>query len=512
MTGPLLDRLRPHGARLAAVAALSSVAALVPAGVVATLHATVSALDDRVAVARAGAALVGLVLAQGAALAARTALSRGVAGAVASDLRRALHGRWLADRAPRPAGEVVTALFDEVDQVQLAVSALVTLLRNPLSVAATIGAAAWVCPPLVPWAALVLVPVAPLAWLAGRGVRTAAARHRAARTEAASLAAEQVRHAAALRAYGAVPAERARFAAADDRDRAARVWLEVVRATPGSVVQLALALGLAVLLAAAARAIAEGRTDPAGVLAFGTALLLAQRPLSGLSEAWSLWSRAGVALERIEAALAEGAPLPAPAPPADPGVALGLRGVTVRVDGRPLVEGLDLQVQRGALVALVGPSGVGKTTLLSLWAGERAPDEGVVEVAGPVGVVPQHDALFARSVADNVALGPSGGDVAAALAAAGAGFAAPERTLGEDGAPLSGGERKRLAVARALWRDAGIWLLDEPTTHLDAAAAETVREVLRGARGRVTIAVATHDPALVALADQVVTLAPPREP
>ncbi len=504
MTG-LPARLRPHAGPLAGVAALSSVAALVPAGVVGVLHATVSALGAGGSAGRAGAALVGLVLAQGLALAARTALSRRVAGALASDLRRALHARWLRDRTVRPAGEVVTALFEEVDQVQLAVSALVTLLRNPLSVAATLAAAAAVCPPLVPWAALVLLPVGPIAWLAGRGVRAAAARHRAARSAAASLAAEQVRHAAVLRAFDAVPAEVARFAAADDRDRDARIRLEVVRATPGAAVQLALAVGLAVLLGVAARQIAAGATDPAGVLAFGTALVLAHRPLSGLSEAWSLWSRAQASLERVEAALAAPPPPPPPGRPSAPGVALALRGVTVRAAGRALVEGLDLEVPTGAFVALVGPSGAGKTTLLSLWAGERAPDAGAVEVAGPVALAPQHDALFARSVAANVALGgPPGADVRAALAAAGASFADPDRTLAEDGAPLSGGERKRLAIARALWRDAPIWLLDEPTTHLDAAAADAVRAALAAARGRVTVVVATHDPALVALADRAV--------
>lgn len=499
-------RLRPHGRSLVGVAALSSLAALVPAGLVAVLHRAVSRLADPAAVAAAGATLVALVVVQGVAVAARTALSRRVAGAVASDLRRALHDRYLAVRRPPPAGEVVTSLFEEVDQVQLAVSALVTLLRNPLSVAATVGTGAVLCPPLVPWAALVLLPVAPIAYLAGRGVRTAAARHHEARAAAAGLAAEQVRHAGVVRAFGAGAAERERFAIADERERAARVWLEVVRAAPSSTVQVALALGLAVLLAAAAREIAAGRTDPAGVLAFGGALLLAHRPLGGLSEAWSLWSRAAAATARIDAALAASPPPPPPSLPDDPDTALELRGVVLRAGERVLWGPGDLSVRRGAFLAVVGPSGAGKTTLLSAWAGERAPDAGEVRVRGPVGWMPQHDALFARTVAENVTLGGAG-DPAAALQAAGAPLD-PGWPLGEDGAPLSGGERKRVSVARALARDAPIWLLDEPTTHLDAEAAATVRAALSRARGRATLVVATHDPALVALADQVLRLGP----
>lgn len=497
-------RLAPHRGPLVAVAALSTAAALAPAAAVAALHRAVSSLHDPPAVAAAGAALVALALAQGALVAGRTALSRRVAGAVASDLRRALHARLLATRAPPPAGEVVTALFEDVDQVQLAVSALVTLLRNPLSVAATLAAGAWSCPPLVPWALAALLPVAPVAWLAGRGVRAAAARYREARGAAATLAAEQVRHGAAVRAHGAVAAELARFGAADDRERAARVWLEVARSAPSSAVQVTLALGLVALLVAAARELGAGRTDAAGVLAFATALLLAQRPLAGLSEAGSLWARAGAALERAEAALAVPVPPSGPGLPPDPSLALSLRGVELRVGDRSLVTGLTVDVPRGAFVAVVGPSGAGKTTLLSVWAGERTPDAGVAGVAGPVAWMPQHDALFARSVADNVDLA-GGIDPAPALAAAGV-RGPPGQVLGEDGAPLSGGERKRVAIARALLRDAPVWLLDEPTTHLDADAAAAVRAVLQAARGRVTVVVATHDPALAALADVRIAL------
>jgi ABC-type multidrug transport system fused ATPase/permease subunit len=314
-----------------------------------------------------------------------------------------------------------------------------------------------------------------------------------------------------LRAHGVLDREAARFALADDRDRSARVQLEVFRALPGTAVQIALALGLAVMLAAAARAITAGQTEPPAVLAFGSALLLAQRPLAGLSDAWSLWSRAGGALVRVEESLASVAQAPVRVPPSAPEVALALRGVTVWAGERLLLEGVDLEVRRGGFLALVGPSGAGKTTIVSLWAGERAADAGVVEVGGSIGVVPQLDALFARSVAENVALGAeaSAAALGAALVSAGATFAAPDRVLGEDGAPLSGGERKRLAVARALHRDAEIWLLDEPTTHLDAAASAAVRNTLSAARGRVTIVVATHDPALVALADQVFTVGEP---
>ncbi|MDK0520851.1 thiol reductant ABC exporter subunit CydD [Streptomyces sp. ML-6] len=217
---------------------------------------------------------------------------------------------------------------------------------------------------------------------------------------------------------------------------------------------------------------------------------------------------------------------------------LELEGVTVRHEGRtaPSLDRASLVVEEGETVALVGPSGAGKSTLLDVVLGFTAPDEGRVRVGGVeladlaperwrerIAWVPQHPYLFAGTIAENVRLARPDADdaaVAAALRDAGAhDFVAelPEgaRTLlGEDGAGLSAGQRQRLALARAFLADRPLLLLDEPTASLDGETeAGIVEAVRRLAAGR-TVLLVVHRPALLSVADRVVTLAPgtPRRP
>ncbi|MFF9152040.1 thiol reductant ABC exporter subunit CydD [Streptomyces sp. NPDC014846] len=213
-----------------------------------------------------------------------------------------------------------------------------------------------------------------------------------------------------------------------------------------------------------------------------------------------------------------------------PAGAVTFDGVTVRYPGRSgdAVNGVSFHVAPGETVALVGPSGVGKSTLLDVLLGFVRPTDGRVRIGGAeldaldlgqwrsrIAWVPQRPHLYAGTIAENVRLArPDADDAAVRQALRDAGAlefvdALPEgagTVLGEDGAGLSAGQRQRLALARAFLADRPVLLLDEPTAALDGATeAEVVAAVRRLAVGR-TVLLVVHRPALLEVADRVVRL------
>jgi thiol reductant ABC exporter CydD subunit len=215
-------------------------------------------------------------------------------------------------------------------------------------------------------------------------------------------------------------------------------------------------------------------------------------------------------------------PSPAVAP-------LVLHGARVRFDGREdALRCPDLVVRPGRVTVVLAPSGAGKTTLLLVLAGLLRPDDGSVTVGGVdladvdpgvwrarTGYLGQQPRLVAGTVRENVVLGNPGATDAQVWSALRLAVAVEfvdslDQVVGEHGSLLSAGQRQRLALARALLRDADLLLLDEPTSALDA---DTERRVLAGlaehARGR-TVVIASHRPAVLAIADDVVELAPAR--
>lgn len=219
----------------------------------------------------------------------------------------------------------------------------------------------------------------------------------------------------------------------------------------------------------------------------------------------------------------------------DPGrETIELHDVVVQHPDRttPSLQVSDVQVRPGEVAVVTGPSGAGKSTLLAVLLGLQAPDAGQVRIGDVpledvdperwrerVAWVPQTPGLVRGTVADNVRLGcpgaPDDDQVAAALAAAGAVDLVPERPVGERGLDLSAGERRRLAVARALLRvhvgGARLLLLDEPTAGLDAEREDAVLEAVVAAvrRHGASAVVVTHRPRAIATGDRRVALDAP---
>jgi ATP-binding cassette subfamily B protein len=252
-----------------------------------------------------------------------------------------------------------------------------------------------------------------------------------------------------------------------------------------------------------------------------------------VSEVWGELQRAAGATERLmeilDARPAIGAPA-APAPrPLHTGIAFD--NVTFNYPTRPGTPALDrfsLEVSQGERVALVGPSGAGKTTVLSLLLRFYDPQSGALRIGGTdlrefdpaalrrmIAVVPQDPVIFAASVLDNVRYGRPGASREEAERACEQSYAMEfvhrlpqglDTVLGERGVTLSGGQRQRLSIARALLADRPILLLDEATSSLDAASERMVQQALEALeRGRTTVVIA-HRLATVQHADRIVVM------
>lgn len=348
-------------------------------------------------------------------------------------------------------------------------------------------------------------------WLANRLSRRADAESVPARGQLADAVHEIARTAPDLVAYGLEDDYLDRLLRVDTRLRQAEHRAAWVRGFASAIQALAGGGAVVAALAIGSQAVADGRLDRTMLAVLVLVPLALHEVFADFAKAAQTLTRATTALRRVQAVL--------DAPPVGSGdldaaahddrptiactkAAIGWPGHA------PLIENLDLHVTAGEHVALVGPSGVGKTTVAATVLGLIPPLAGDVRVRGRVGYLAQDAHIFATTVEENVKIGKrdaTGTEVAAALASAG--FPVdPARLVGELGHALSGGEARRLAATRLLVGDCQAVILDEPSEHLDPEAAEALLDDLwASTRDRPTLVV-THDPAVIARCDRVVHL------
>ena len=309
--------------------------------------------------------------------------------------------------------------------------------------------------------------------------------------------------------------------------------LEAVRlqARMAPAVDLSSALSSAIVIGYGSWRVITGRLTVAVLLVFVGYVSSLYKPVKALSKLSIVLSRGMAAADRVLDVMAE---LPEvddrPGAPALRRVSgqVELDGVTFSYGREAVLAGLDLQVAAGETVALVGPTGAGKSTIAALVPRLMDPQRGVVRLDGhdvrrmrldsvraQVSLVLQDCILLDGSLRDNIACGLRGATEtqvgrAARLALVDE-FASRlpdglDTRVGERGAALSGGQRQRIAIARAILRDAPVLILDEPTSALDAASEETIVAALgQLPAGRTTIVIA-HRLSTVRGADRVVVI------
>ena len=515
-------------------------------------------------VTRIALLLAALAVFQGAAIAGRALLFSLAGERGVRRVRERLYASLLSQEVgffdASRTGELVSRLGTDCATLQSLLSAQISMtFRHVITALGGLVLLFITSPRLTVVMLLVVPPVALGAVAYGRKVRALARRYQDALADASHVAEESLSAIRTVRAFVAEEAERARYgrAVADSYDAARK------RAYAGSTFMGAAAAGgyaaMAAVLGYGGRLVAKGDMTAGALTAFLVYTLLIAMSLAALAEVWAEAMRGLGAADRVfelmdrkpEMPLTGGvipeesreSPLTADrqrpltlalSPGGGEGSKHGritFEAVRFAYPTRPdaeVLSGLDLEIRSGEVVALVGASGAGKSTVASLVGRLYDPSAGRVLLDGrdlreldpawlraQIGVVPQEPVLFSASIEENVRYGRPGAsheDVVAACRAAHAdtfvrafpdGYATK---VGERGQQLSGGQRQRIAIARAVLKDPRILLLDEATSALDSESEALVQDALEKLMiGRTAIVIA-HRLSTVARADRVIVL------
>jgi ATP-binding cassette subfamily B protein len=480
-------------------------------------------------------AAIGLILAL--ASAARFYAVNWLGERVVADIRRDvfahLTGLSPAFYEVSHSGEMMSRITADTTQVKAAASTAISqALRNVLLLIGA-GIMMVVTSAKLSLAVLIAIPIIVLPLVAyGRSVRKLSREAQDTLAQASAYASESLAQVRVMQAFTHEKAAAARFGAAVERSFAAANARAKARAGLTAIAIFLTFASVVGVLWYGAHDVLSGAMTGGRLSQFVLYAVLAASAVGGLSEVWGDVAQSMGAAERLGELLRahssiESPPHPRPLPEPPRGE-VGFRDVSFSYPLRPETRALDhvsFHVAPGERVALVGPSGAGKTTIFALLLRFYDPDRGTVAIDGlqvnevalaelraRFALVPQDTALFADTVAANIAYGAHDATASEIEAAARAAFAHDfikalpagyDTMLGEGGVTLSTGQRQRIAIARAVLRNAPILLLDEATSALDAESEMLVQRALdKIMEGRTTLVIA-HRLATVMRADRI---------
>src|SRR5256712_8741677 len=430
-------------------------------------------------------------------------------------------------------GDLITRLTTDTQAIQeMIAEGIITLGTNACVLVGMLVVMFWLS-----WKfALVSLSVAPLLFLTvfrfNRRIKFASRQASASTGQLASLAQETLASIRIVQGLAQEEQQSERFHARSVRHHQA--YLDIVRYQARMVpaVDVFAAVGLTLVMWYGATRVLAGELTTGDVVLFFVYVTNLYNPMKGLARSSVRLSKASVGAERIAEVMGARSDV---TDRAGARAVSGLKGEIEFRDvsfgyeaDRPVLSHINLVIARGERVAIVGATGVGKSTLVSLIPRFYDPSDGEVRIDGEdirnytlqslreqISLVLQDQLLFSGTIRENSAFGrPGAGDeeIAAAAVTANAdefihrfpeGY---ETLVSERGTTLSGGQKQRIAIARAILRDAPILILDEPTTGLDAAVEQAVMGALeRAAAGRTTLIIA-HQLTTVRLADRIVVL------
>lgn len=482
-------------------------------------------------------AILGIALLGGAAGFAQAYLIAAVGQKVVAQIRLDLyrHVQRLSHSFHDTAssGDIIARLTGDVRMMRdLLIDAVVFFAARLLVIAVTIGVMAWMDWRLTLMALAILPPLWFITRYFGGRIKGAARKQRRKEGKIAVVMTEGISAINVVKGFAREAYEEDRFAKQNNSSAEAGVVTTRLAANMDRVTQVLLALGTAVVLWYGVTRVRDGSISPGDLLVFTAYLSTLYKPVRKMASMTARVAKATASGERLLEIFDLAPDVAEKADAVDAGTLRGdvtFDSVGFSYDGgAPVLQDAKLDLRAGETVAIIGPSGIGKSSTARLVMRFYDPDAGSVKIDGRdirdftldslrrnISVVLQESVLFGTTVRENIAYGrldATEDDIVRAAQAAEAdafirdlpdGY---DTVLGERGETLSGGQRQRIAIARAILRDAPILILDEPLSGLDPKTARSLLTGLkRAADGRTTLLIA-HDDLSLTMATRVVRL------